>query len=75
MERIMSDTTDPGPDAEEDGDFWPVPTTARNWNLSPKSVWREVASGALEVVRLGPSGRSVRTTRRTREKYLAARRG
>lgn len=59
----------------EDGDFWSIPKTAEHWGVSAKTLWREVDRGALEVVRLGPSGRSVRTTRATREAYLAARRG
>lgn len=71
----MSDRTGPDPDAEEDGDFWSFQRTADEWDTSVKTIRREVDRGALEVVRLGPSGRIVRTTRRTREKYLAARRG
>ena len=56
----------------EDGDFWSIPKTAAEWDVSAKTLWREVDRGALEVVRLGPSGRSVRTTRATREAYLVA---
>ena len=59
----------------EDGGCWSVPETAEAWGVSTKPLWREVERGSLAVVRLGPSGRSVRTTRETREAYLTARRG
>ena len=59
----------------EDTAFWSIPETASEWGVSTKTLWREVERGALAVVRIGPSGRSVRTTRETREAYLTARRG
>jgi len=55
----------------EEGEFWSIPKAAAVWGVSAKTLWREVDRGALEVVRLGPSGRSVRTTRATRQAYLA----
>ena len=61
-------------DEFEDGDFQSVSETAELWHLSAKTLWREVHAGALEVVRLGAAGRIIRTTRRTRAAYLAARR-
>ena len=71
----MSNWTDPDPDIEEDGNGWSVSKTAKDWGVSAKTLWREIDRGALEVVRLGKSGRLVRTTRQTRAAYLAARRG
>ena len=75
MEPGMNGETDRDLNTDEDGDFWSVPKTAEAWGVSPKTLWREIQRGALEIVRLGPSYRSVRTTRASRAAYLAARRG
>lgn len=71
----MSNPAKANVQASEDSDFWSVPRTAEAWGVSAKTLWREVERGALGVVRIGPSRRSVRTTRETREAYLADRRG
>ena len=65
---------DPDPRVEEDGDFWSIQSTAEEWDVSVKTIRREIDSGALRVVRIGPKGGSIRTTRQTRAAYLAARR-
>lgn len=70
----MSHTADRDPEAGVDGDFWSIQRTAEEWDVSVKTIRREIDSGALRVVRIGPKGESIRTTTRTRAAYLAARR-
>ena len=52
----MSHTADPDPTVEEDGDFWSIQRTAEEWDVSVKTIRREIDSGALRVVRIGPKG-------------------
>ncbi|MEM7213192.1 MAG: hypothetical protein AAF479_15110 [Pseudomonadota bacterium] len=70
MPKLIDQTT--LPDAE-DGSFWSLQRTAEEWNVSVKTLRREVERGALQIVRIGPKGRLIRTTRATREAYLAER--
>lgn len=74
-EAVISEARDVEPDNAEDGDFWSIHRTGVEWGVSDKTVWREVERGALGVVRIGPSGRTVRTTRASRKAYLDGRRG
>lgn len=50
--------------------FHTVRETAKRLTVSEKTVRREIASGALEVVRIGPSGRSIRISDAALDRYL-----
>ncbi len=50
-----------------------VASVAERLGVSPKTVRRELTSGALECVRVGPAGLSIRVTEQALAVYLATR--
>jgi excisionase family DNA binding protein len=73
MATTMTEATMTNNYEPKDGDFLTIAETAQLWGVSERTVRREIEQRSLRVVRLGPSGRIVRTRRCDREAYLAAR--
>jgi len=65
----MTKTT---PRMEQDDALLTVPEVAQLDRCSEKTVYRLIAAGQLEAVRIGPRGRLVRVTRRAHEAYRRA---
>ena len=54
-------------------DLLTVDDVARRLNCSPKTLRREIQSGALDCVRIGPARRLVRISEKALRVYLALR--
>jgi excisionase family DNA binding protein len=53
--------------------LYTISEISRSCKISERTVRREIASGALKAVYLGPGGRLVRVTDSAYQRYLAAR--